>query len=100
MQKIRNILVEEARISQLTIEEVIGYSRRQDILWTRYRIYWRARRETKASYPQIGRVLKRDHTTVIHGERCYQAKINGKEYRRPGRLIGYNNRDDRSSIGG
>jgi len=99
MQKIKDILMEEARISQLTVEEVIGYSRRQDILWTRYRIYWRARRETKASYPQIGRALKRDHTTVIHGERCYQAKINGKEYRKPGRNVGYNNSDNRDPIG-
>jgi len=99
MQKIRQILIEEALDSNLSPEQVLSYSRRQDILWTRYRIYWRARRETSASYPQIGRVMKRDHTTVIHGERCYQARLDGKEYRKPGRIIGYNNGDDRSSIG-
>jgi len=99
MKKVKQILLEEALDSNLSPEQVLSYSRRQDILWTRYRIYWRARKETNASYPQIGRVLKRDHTTVIHGERCYQARLDGKEYRKPGRNIGYNNSDNRDSIG-
>lgn len=46
----------------------------------RMEFYWRCKQETTLSYPQIGRICgRRDHTTVLHGARKYQERIDAGE---------------------
>lgn len=49
----------------------------------RSEVSYRLRKETTLSLPQIGRKLGgRDHTTILHNVRRYEAKLNGTEYRK------------------
>ena len=98
--RVKDILAEECEASGISVERALSHSREQELLWLRYRVFWRARRETTASYPQIGRVMKRDHTTVINGERRYQAVLDGQVYRRAGRSYSTYNSAARNHIGG
>ena len=41
----------------------------------RHEAYWLVKKLTKLSLPQIGRILERDHATILHGVRKHQAKI-------------------------
>jgi chromosomal replication initiator protein len=60
----------------LTVEDLRGPSRARRVAWPRQELMWRARRETRLSLPQIGdRLGGRDHTTVIHGVRAHQARL-------------------------
>lgn len=66
---ISSILREESAARGYTIEEIL--SQRKTIHLARCRQYaiWRARKETQRSLTEIGRVFKRDHTTVLHAIR-------------------------------
>ena len=46
---------------------MLGKSRIQYIVRARHLAMWRMRRDLKMSFPQIGAVMERDHTTVIKG---------------------------------
>lgn len=41
----------------------------------RHYFYWLAKVHTIKSYPEIGRFIGRDHATVLHGARKYQAML-------------------------
>ena len=72
---VRSIMCEVADKYGLCLVDLIGPSRERKLAWPRQEIFWRCANETKASLPQIGRELGRDHTTVIHGIRKHQARI-------------------------
>jgi chromosomal replication initiation ATPase DnaA len=60
----------------ITVEDLRGPCRARRVAWPRQELMWRARRETRLSLPQIGeRLGGRDHTTVIHGVRAHQARL-------------------------
>ena len=55
------------------INEIDSKRRHKLLVQARQEIFWRAKRETTASFPEIGRrVGGKDHTTVIHGVRRYE----------------------------
>lgn len=66
----RPLVAEIARkasaISHVRLNELMGAGRTRDIARIRFAIYLAARR-WGWSTPQIGRVLNRDHTTVLDG---------------------------------
>jgi len=53
------------------------FSRRKEdrIAHARHEVCWRARNETSLSYPQIGKLLGRDHTTVMNGYKTHAARL-------------------------
>jgi hypothetical protein len=63
------IKIEVAAKHGLTVAELMGHSHRRGIVAARQEASYRAAAETKLSYPQIGRLLNRDHTTILHGIR-------------------------------
>ena len=63
---------------------VLSCRRNQDLVLARHEIMWRAREETLLSLPQIGRGIGgRDHTTVLHGVRRHQERIDAGEVAAP-----------------
>ena len=63
---------------------VLSCRRNQDLVLARHEIMWRAREETLLSLPQIGRGIGgRDHTTVLHGVRRHQERIDAGEVTAP-----------------
>lgn len=64
---IRDCIEATARVYGCTADELRSDTRRADVALARQTAYWVARTLVEASYPQIGRVFSRDHTTVFHG---------------------------------
>lgn len=48
------------------VDDILGHSRVADIIQARHHAIWLCARDTKLTYPQIGRAFCRDHSTVIH----------------------------------
>lgn len=72
---IYSILDEVARKYELSINELLGCRRSRHIAWPRQEVMYRASKETRASLPQIGAVLKRDHTTILFGIRAHERRM-------------------------
>ena len=88
---IRDIIAEVADEFQLFPSDIVSHKRRSKIVKARHKAMWRARQETDASYLKLARIFKRDHTTVIHGVRCWGARLDGKQYKRTKRADGASN---------
>lgn len=54
----------------VSVTDILGTGRTGDIVPARHRVMWLAARDTYNSLAGIGRILGRDHTTVIHGIRA------------------------------
>ena len=70
----REIAAWVCKVHKITLNELM--SGRRDIYLAYARAcfcYW-ARELTPASFPEIGRFIDRDHTTVIHAARTYKEK--------------------------
>ena len=50
----------------ITISELRGKSRKADLVLVRHLIAHSLRERFKLSYPEIGKKLNRDHSTIIH----------------------------------
>lgn len=73
---VHSIIHEVAKKHNLTWIEITGAQRHAAFVHARQEIMYRASKETHASLAQIGRTLgNRDHTTVIHGIRRHQERL-------------------------
>lgn len=68
------IIKEVCDVYSVTHWMLCGDSRRKNITLARSECYYRLRMETKLSTAQIGKILNRDHTTIIHGSRSYACR--------------------------
>lgn len=62
--------------------ETVVFSRRRDmseIINARKALCWLLRTEFRLSYPRIGKLVMRDHTTVIHHVRAFQSAFDAGE---------------------
>lgn len=74
--RVSQILKEVAQAHGVTVNDLRGESRFRHIAHARQEAYTRLRDETAMSYPAIARVMaKKDHTTIIHGERACRQRI-------------------------
>ena len=55
--------------------ELLRRSNGRAVAWPRQCAMWLARHMTLLSCPEIGRILKMDHSTVIHGVRRHQERM-------------------------
>lgn len=68
-ERVRDHVVGEvARKYRLTPEAILGRRRCRTVSWPRQEVMWRLR-ELGYSFPEIGRVMGRDHTTAMHAFR-------------------------------
>ena len=72
MQTIRRI----AREERCSVDDIFGHARHPDTDRARRRAMAVLRWSTQWSYPEIGRVFGRDHTTVLHAVRRYEEELN------------------------
>ena len=78
---VQNIILEAERIFGVRSGRIIAIDRNHAIVKARFAAYWCARDVTGYSYPQIGRIFKRDNSTVYHGvKRCIEIQRNDPEY--------------------
>lgn len=70
---IRDMIRQASDQTGIPMDELMGPSHRAELCRIRELIYAAARRQGY-SLPQIGRVFRRDHTTILSGLRNYEAK--------------------------
>ena len=61
------ILTAVARYFGVSVDELTGKSRRKQIVVPRQTAMYLLREDAHLSTPEVGRLLNRDHTTVLHG---------------------------------
>ena len=74
---VRRIIEEVALEHDITPEDIIRKDRHRELVWPRHEAMRRAYDETDLSYPSIGKVFDRDHTTVMNGVKRAQARFKG-----------------------
>jgi chromosomal replication initiation ATPase DnaA len=72
----QDLIADVARRHGVTVAEVLSTDRRRILVWARQEAAYLLRGQD-LSYPQIGELLHRDHTTVIHAVRSYDARKAG-----------------------
>lgn len=71
----REIELRALKLFRIKRAELMSNRRRKDVVFARQFIMYWAYRLTCRSLPEIGRLMgNRDHTTVLHGARCYPDK--------------------------
>ena len=61
------IIMEEAQISGIPAEKIIGKGRRKSVVIARKHAIRRCRVSTSLSLPELGEIFGgRDHTTILH----------------------------------
>jgi Bacterial dnaA protein helix-turn-helix len=61
---------EVARAEAVTVEELLEHTRSRSLVPARRRFWYELRKATGRSYPELGRVLGWDHTTIMDGVRA------------------------------
>jgi len=79
---VREIIAEVADEFLIFPSDIVGYKRVSKIVQARHKAMYRARYETHSSYLKLARIFKRDHSTVIYGVKCWEAKLKGAKYDR------------------
>ena len=69
------ILEKVAKKYGVTVEDIKGTKRTKEIAWARHISIYLIRRLTDMSLPQIGRLLNRDHTTVINSLKTIEREL-------------------------
>jgi hypothetical protein len=76
----RAVVAEVCAKHSVPIRAVMSQRRQKELVKARQEICWRLREETTWSLPQIGRFLGRDHTSILHSCRAYEATLRGETY--------------------
>lgn len=64
---VREIIAKAAVEFGIPVEAILGSSRSYLVVEARHTAMWRARKERPdLSFPQLGDIFRRDHTTIIH----------------------------------
>ena len=58
-------------------EDILSEIRWRPAVKARQDVMYYGNRVLKLSLPRVGAVLNRDHTTVLHGVRVWEAQLNG-----------------------
>ena len=69
-----NVFRRMCRVFDVSPAEMISPRRARHLIFARQAIMYWAYRRTTMSLPQIGKRLRRDHTTVLHGKDAYVEK--------------------------
>jgi chromosomal replication initiation ATPase DnaA len=62
----RDIIKEEVKRYRISLDYLRGDTRTNHLVNIRHYIIWRVRTETGMSFPELGKLLNRDHTSVLH----------------------------------
>ncbi|MEP0452447.1 MAG: helix-turn-helix domain-containing protein, partial [Roseibium sp.] len=73
----QEIAEEIALAHRMTLAQLHEHCRDPDLVRVRNAIYYEIRLRLGASLPEIGRTMRRDHTTVLHGIRKH-AQVTGR----------------------
>lgn len=69
------IIYDCAEEFNITVSELLSPKRTKECALARRKAAWIFHQRGTMSYPQIGRLLNRDHTTIIYAVRRYQESL-------------------------
>jgi len=69
------ILKEVAAETGCSVADLKSGARHHPLVQARQYLMWRLIRETSLSQPQVGELIKRDHTTVLSGVRSHERRM-------------------------
>ena len=69
------IAIEICQKHKVTLAELRSRRRDRPLAWARQEFWWRCKKETPASLPEMGRYLERDHTTAMHGIKAHAERM-------------------------
>ena len=67
------------KIWSTSLDDVYGKSRKQDVVYTRMTIAYFLRRHTILSTTEIGRLINRDHSTIVYYLKVYDSEFRFNE---------------------
>lgn len=73
---VHRIIAEVAAAHNLTPADITGQRRARVLSMPRQEAMYRAMMETNLTYPAVGLIFKRDHTTILHGVRVHASRNN------------------------
>jgi len=71
---LKNILLDVCAKHGVHPNDVVSQSRIEKYVFIRQEFILRCREETQASFPRIGHVLNRDHSTIVYHYHCAKAR--------------------------
>jgi chromosomal replication initiation ATPase DnaA len=78
---LRDIIRHTAEGHGLNVGDLTGRNRSRKLVRARQEAMWRARQvkrpdgRNRYSFPQIGRALNRDHSTIVHGAAAHRDRL-------------------------
>lgn len=76
MPQWKRIALEVCAKHEIELNELLSPRRSREVVKARHECFWRCKKETSLSFPQIGRYFgSRDHTTVLHGIRQHEKRM-------------------------
>lgn len=81
VREVRIILNAAAKASGLAVSDILSISRSRSCVATRAAVAYLARERTGASYPELGRMLRRHHTTVLNAHRVFSLWLEAQDAR-------------------
>lgn len=76
--RLRPMVQEWSDLCGVSVAQIMGHSRRQQIAHARQGVYWLLMHRGGLSVSAIGRAMGRDHTTVQHGIAAETRRRNGE----------------------
>ena len=88
----QQIIIDTARKHMVAVDEIRSACKLGHVVSARWECAYRLRNELKIPYAAIGRILKKDHATIIHACRSYKsprkpyerARASGVGFQSPG----------------
>lgn len=76
---VKEIIRDAIENTGYTIEELMSDRRHQPLVEARQELYWQIYKNTDWSLPRIGKLFRKDHTTILHGVRKVEMRRQGNE---------------------
>lgn len=81
IKDVRTILNAAARATGLGVSTILGSSRKRSCCATRAAVVYLARTRTGVSYPELGRILRRHHTSVLNAHQVFSLRLDARDAR-------------------
>lgn len=77
--EVQKIIENTSNAYGISIEDILGDRRQKDTVLPRHIIMYKLRKELELSFPRIGKIFNKDHTTIIHAFNKIDNMLNNQE---------------------
>ncbi len=77
--EIQKIIDNTSSAYGISIDDILGDKRQRETVIPRHIIMYKLRKELELSFPRIGKIFRKDHTTIIHAYNKIEKMLNDNE---------------------